>query len=650
MEKNVKIKIFNMAFGPNIFKTQRIRLSELYQDSVNYLSSTYGNVGQYFTMASPMGQLLQVMLNYGRMILFYIEDSITELNIKSASRPTSVRGLAALTGHNPSRAMGARGTLTCTYNGTSIDAYASTITIPNYTTLTNKSNSLTYTVVLPGEEARINLTSVNNFLDLNILQGVIEYQQSTGTGDPLQSFNFATKKGASIDNFFVNVYVNGKRWPIQSSILDMVFDQESCMVKTGQTGGIDVFFGNGYNGKIPPLGATILVEYLITDGDSGNIDTQNQNAKDQWIFTSNGYALNGEPVDLNKILSITVKNAVLFGTLDEPLYLTRLLAPHTSRSFVLANANNYIYFLRKLNMFTIIDAIPGFATFNDQYALDKYNQAKSAQEIINSEYLNLVATYGVNSTQAKAKKESLDVANKKVYQTQETINEQKKDDNTVYLFLIPDVNKRISPGINYYDAPISSFKLQPGEQTALLDLIEESGQRVVTIDNAILEIQYPQFVLNMSLILWDGYEYDNVRESIINVTSDYFLKNTRRDRIPVSDIVRIVEGVEGVDSVNVWFDADKNNFDIYRTHYGLDDYGDIILQRYVKDAWNNNVPIKDVYALIRGGFESYNGVEYEDGTAKNKLSTINIQVRGYTPKDLNEENNQAILNNVGTNA
>ena len=33
---------------------------------------------------------------------------------------------------------------------------------------------------------------------------------------------------------------------------------------------------------------------------------------------------------------------------------------------------------------------------------------------------------------------------------------------------------------------------------------------------------------------------------------------------------------------------------------------------------------------------------------KSKLSTINIQVRGYTSKDLNEENNQAILNNVGT--
>jgi hypothetical protein len=188
--------------------------------------------------------------------------------------------------------------------------------------------------------------------------------------------------------------------------------------------------------------------------------------------------------------------------------------------------------------------------------------------------------------------------------------------------------------------------LTTAEKTAILDLIEESGQRVITVDNAILEIQYPRFVLSMSLILWEDSDYDTVREEILTATSDYFLKNTRRDRIPVSDLIRVVEGVEGVDSVNLWFDADKNNFDIYRTHYGIDDYGDIILERFVKDAFDNEVPVRDIYALIRGGFESYNDVFYEDGTEKSKLSTINIQVRGYTSKDLNQIHNQAILNNI----
>lgn len=630
-----------------LFQTTRIRFSELYKDSIEFLKSIYGSVGQYFTMASPMGQLLQTTLNYGRMILYYIEDSITELNIRTATRPNSVKGLASLSGHNPSRAMAARGSLRLSFNGKKIPIiYGNVITIPNYTTLTNNQNGLTYTIVLSGEEVRMELNSMDNFVDVNIIQGTLEYQQATGTGDPLQSFNFQTKKGSGIDNYFVNVYIDGEKWSIVNSILDMTLDQNTVMVKSGQTAGIDVFFGNGYNGKIPRLGSTILVEYLVTDGDSGNISMMTSNLKNTWSFTTKGFSLNSEEVDLNKVLTVLIQNDIMFGAQPEPLYLTRLLGPHVSRSFVLANKNNYIYFLRKLNIFTIIDAIPGFATFDDQYTLDKYNQAKTSYEQVNNEYLTIISRYGTDSTQALAKKPDVDQAAKNVEYYEIQLKEQKKDDNTVYLFLVPDINKRIPSGENYYTCSQNAFSLSESEKTAILDLIEESGQRIITVDNAILNLQYPKFTLNMSLILWEGALYDTVRSNIVAETSDYFLQNTRRDRIPVSDLIKIIEDVDGVDSVNVWFDADIDNLNIYKTHYGIDDYGDIILERYVKDAFGNNVPIKDVYPLIRGGFNNAQGTFYEDSLEKSKLSTLNIQVRGYTTKDLNSENNVAILSNT----
>lgn len=630
----------------SIFSTSRIRFSELYEDSINFLKSTYTEVGQYFTMGSPMGQLLQVILNLGRMILFYIEDSTTELNIKTATRPQSILGLTSLTGHNPSRAIAARGTLRFTYNGQKLDTYSSIVAIPNYSQLVNNQNGLTYTVILSGEELRIDLTSKNNYVDVNVVQGTIEYQQATGTGDPLQSFNFQTKKGANVDNYFVNVYVDGKLWPKVDSILDMVFDQEAVMIKTGQTGGFDIFFGTGYNGKVSRMGSVILVEYLITDGEAGNITSIDSNTKNTWKFATPGFAINSVEIDLNKILTVSIKNDIIFGTLSEPIYLTRLLGPHTSRSFVLANTTNYIYFLRKLNIFTVIDAIPGFATFEDQYVLDKYNQAQATYESTNTEYLQLSATYGVNSTKAIAKKTELDNVQKQVYYYQNLMNEQKKDDNTVYLFLVPDVNKRITSGENYYTCSMNAFQMSANEKTAILDLIEESGQRILTIDNAILNLQYPRFTINMSLILWEGTIYDNVRQDIVSKTSEYFLRNTRRDRIPVSDLVKLIEGINGVDSVNIWFDASKDNLAIYKTHYGIDDYGDIILERFVKDAFGNNVSIKDVYPLIRGGFENASGTYYEDNLTKNVLSSVNIQVRGVTRKDINSEHNIAIVNSL----
>jgi hypothetical protein len=51
----------------------------------------------------------------------------------------------------------------------------------------------------------------------------------------------------------------------------MTLNEEACMVKTGQSGGIDIFFGTGYNGMIPNTGSTILIEYLATNGEDGNI-------------------------------------------------------------------------------------------------------------------------------------------------------------------------------------------------------------------------------------------------------------------------------------------------------------------------------------------------------------------------------------------
>lgn len=407
-----------------------------------------------------------------------------------------------------------------------------------------------------------------------------------------------------------------------------------------------MFFGNFFNGSVPRMGSVILVEYLITDGDRGNISTMEQNLQNAWKFTSTGYTLNGDQFDLNSVLNVSVQNSIIFGTMDEPLYLTRLLAPRMSRSFVLANANNYIYFIRKLNLFTIIDAIPGFATFEDQYSLDKYNQANTTFQSINTQYIQASSTFGVNSTQATALKTQLNNAQGQLYFYQNMLLEQKKDDNTVYLFLVPDINKRIAAGENYYTASIDAFALSDNEKTAILDLIEESGQKIITVENAILNLQFPRFTLNMSLILFDGFNYDDVRQVIISKTSEYFMNNTRRDRIPVSDIVSIIENIDGVDSVNVWFDASKDNFNIYKTFYGIDDYGDIILERYVKDAFGNNIPIKDVYPLIRGGFDNIQGTHYEDSLTKNKLSSLNIQVRGYTVNDLNSENNKVVLNNI----
>jgi hypothetical protein len=162
---------------PSLFDTSRIRFAELYNDAINFISTSYDEVGQAFSMASPMGQLLQIILHLNRMNLYYIEDSITELNINTATRPASVKGLAAITGHNPSRATAARGTILLKYNNSQINIEGDTIIIPQYTQIISNVTGLTYTMVLPGQEVYVNMNSSDQ-VDVDIVQGIIDYQQA----------------------------------------------------------------------------------------------------------------------------------------------------------------------------------------------------------------------------------------------------------------------------------------------------------------------------------------------------------------------------------------------------------------------------------------------------------------------------------------
>ncbi|MGL5691968.1 MAG: hypothetical protein ACRDD8_14260 [Bacteroidales bacterium] len=630
-------------FGP--FELSRLKFGELYNDAVKFINNTYKSVGQQFTMASPLGQLLQVTLHFGRMILYYIEDAATELNILTATRPESIKGLATLTGHNPSRAIASKGVIRLKLKKDISDT-RQMVVIPNNTVLLNLTNNLMYTIDNSGTEIRLDSNGDSNGVLVNVIQGTIEAQQATGTGEPLQSFNIQPKKNSNIDNYYVNVYVNGEMWQKQESILDMPFMSKSVMVKTGQTGGIDVFFGNGYNGLIPNSGAVITIEYLMCDGLYGNVRKQSNADDNAWSFKSNGYTINSENVDLNSVVTVSLERDIILGASSEPIYLTRLLAPNTSRSYVLANEQSYNHFLRKLNMFSIIDAFPGYATYEDKYTAENYNKANLAYIESHKNYMKMLSLHGeTHSLTVSAKSEMDELYNMAMYWSNKH-EEGKKDDNTVYLYLVPDILKRISTNESYFTCDISKFNLTDDEKTAILDLIESSGQRVLTVDNVIIQPKFAKFSINMSLILWEGFDVDSIKNTIYNKLGEYFATNTRRDRLPISDINRIIEDIDGVDSVNVYYDADVNNEKIYGDGYGIDQFGDIILTRNETDYNGNQLKISDIYPLIRGDFYNYNDVFYADVLDNNKTSIINISVRGYTKKDYNALNSRRVVDTI----
>jgi hypothetical protein len=610
-----------------IFKANRIKFQELYNDAFEYIRAVYNANGKEFTMASPFAQIVTVLLHLGRMILFYIENSITELNIRTAYHPRSIQGLATLTGHIPSSGISARGTLYMSYKNNG-NYLGKNISINNFTRIQNTANGLTYLAVLPSNSMQLTVGAYDSKVEISIIQGDIHYQRVTGTGNALQSYHFSLKPGSYLDNFFINVYVNGESWENVPSILDMTYKQKACIIRNSIDGGIDVFFGTNNNGAIPEEGASIVCEYILSDGYNGNILSDEDD--NYWSFEDPGYDSEGDYVDLNSLYTLTSGSDIVFGMYGESLEMTRQLAPHMSRSFVLANEVNYRTFLSKLNIFSKIHVFSGFHTYTDSKAEIDYENAKVEYSSLKESYLSQVNLTGKNSRAALDLYDKVLEAKKQVDLTKRIFNESREDDNVIYMYLIPDITKRISGNENYFTCPQSVFSLTKDEKEGILNLIDNSGQKMLTVENRIIDPIFVKFAVNIFIQMWSDYDFNAVKSSIIAAVSDYLIKNDRRDRIPISDIISVVEAVDGVDSVTAFFDADKNNSVYYgKGKYGIDDYGDIILERDVKGVFGTNIYTNDLYPMFRGPFTSAEGIEYSD-SIESLVSPINITLRGKT--------------------
>jgi hypothetical protein len=176
-------------------------------------------------------------------------------------------------------------------------------------------------------------------------------------------------------------------------------------------------------------------------------------------------------------------------------------------------------------------------------------------------------------------------------------------------------------GENYFSVPQLYFTLTEQEKDKVLSLIEDSGQKIVTTVVKIVDPIVKRYVMNVSLVTFDGYSTFNVRSQIVEAVSTYFLNTKRRDRIPKSDLIKVIEEIEGVDSVNISFLSEDNEAKVDQTLplIGLDEFGDIVLA-------------KDELPLVRGGWTDHNGVQYTDGIVNDKPCSLNIEFKKVTTK------------------
>jgi len=472
----------------NFLSTSRIKTTEMIADTRSYISRMYGRANELFTSASPFSQILDVLTQITSLIFYYIEDSTVEQSILTAQNPESIYGLSRLAGHDSFRGSAASGEIKIRLNTTAFnDIKGDSLNILANTTIISSKNGLKYILKTNNDQFRIEKSNAN-YLYIPIVQGKLESQILTGTGEKLQSFNVVIK--GNTDHHAVRVSVNSELWTKYDSLYDMKVGTKGYLVKTGITGGLDIYFGNGSFGAIPIAGASISVEYLVNEGARGNLSGY----KDlNFTFETEGFDSLGNSINLNNMLESTFTAAPKMGADPESIELTKLIAPLQSHSFVLATPNNYEHFLSRYGMFSYLDA---YNTTDDGY-LD--------------------------------------------------------DDNIIYLFMLPDTARKLNKNNDYFNLNQEEFFFSEDENNGILETLEKSGQQMVTTEVKIVKPKVQYFRMDVKIRYFEGYNKQSLYTEIRSKISSYLINITRRDRLPKSDIIALLEGVEGIDSVNIRF-------------------------------------------------------------------------------------------------
>lgn len=583
----------------------RIQGDEIYSDTKNYLSRVYSTAGSVFSPASPYGQILIAVANIGMLILLYLEDVAASNNFLTATDTADIYGTAQLAGHDSYRGVAAKGEIKFRFKpGQETSFPGPHLTIKDGTIIRCLNNNLKYTIKFSQEEFRLKKGN-SEFVHAVIVQGAYFKQSVIGTGRATQTFNINIP--GTIDHDDIKVWVNGELWKKYHSTYDMSGKNvKGVVVRTGLNGGIDLIFGNGYFGAIPNMGAIIEVQYLEHDGTAGIIDISAGDL--QFQFQDTGVDFRGEEHDLNELLISQAVHSPTLGADPENTSFTKFIAPLASKSFVLSGPENYEYFLSRYNSFSYIDA---YNTKDDEY-LD--------------------------------------------------------DDNVTYLFILPDINRKLTSDLDYFTIPEDYFTLSKNEQLSIKRTLDESGQQATSSEVVIVNPKLTMYSLNVVIRYFDDYDTDMIRDEIRNKLSEYFLSVKRRDKIPKSDLIALVENIDGVDSVNIFFVSRRNEEAIKNGYYikstfkvtpttpflqegendkkkyvffnkeridtkiklepnfdpklGLDEFGDIVIQ-------DKELPI------IRGGWSDRNDTYYNEFPTTGQPSSLSIYFKEKVKQSVN---------------
>jgi len=562
-----------------------------------YLRTEHNKAGALFSNASPYGQILSVVESLHQLSMLYIKNAITQFDLGETNNFNSrvIKNTALLAGHIPGRAISATGAIRLTVKpeiDLEKEVVNAQITFTNRMTMKNSTNSLFYSLNL-GSARRTEKLKRGKSFTLPIIQGKWTTASFTGDGRPMQTINITEIGDQEIENFYVEVVVAGRVYTIKSHLYDLLPDEYSCVVRTGFNDGIDVIFGNGGFGKIPDLASPINISYLKSDGANGNIYRRTIN---DFKMIDELIDADGNTINIEKVFDVEIHTDINFGSDGETIEFTRGVLPISSNNFVLALPQQFAYHLKRLGVFTHVNA--------------------------------------------------------------------EEKNGTIYIYLTPNIKLFKRQDEDYFSIPIrtestqngqvvysSPFDLDTYEKSKIVKYLKSGGNIMLTSKFIVESPKLSFYSMNIFVMRYSDATQDSVNAQIYTRISNFFLDLKRIDRIPKSDIVRLLSGIRDVHSVDVNFIC-RNNEEYHKDGALSVEYSTLTFNssQYTNissgepSVYNSTKVIgldpvlgdiifnANELPIIRGGWRDRNGVYYSDDSPSSgegtSLKSVNVITKG----------------------
>lgn len=622
-------------------KFNQITFNRLYQQIATFLKKQYKRGNNIFTLGSPSGQILQVITQLFQMNMLHIQNVQNSFNFSETNGQTNIsfmRNMARVGQYDPSRATSSVGTLSISVKGgvnITDEIDGNNLVFRNKQRLKCAKNNLEYILDLSDDELTFSISNPNDIV-LNVIQGEWKDDLSfTGTGEINQSINIPKPStNEDVDNYNFKVFVNGELWTRKKHKYELLPNEKAFIAYTGFNGGVDIIFGNNQEGLAPELGNIIEIQYLVTNGTDGNLQNTQIN---EFKFIDQPENEFGDEVNIDNLYDISVKEELSFGTNGDDADFIRKILPYASSNFVLSGPDQYKFFLMRLGLFNIIDV---YTTDKSSTKLikDIYKLAKTNTDLLNE--INNADNTSTLKQMVKSNLNEIILLRKMLLQD--------GGENIVNIMLIPNISLYygIDTDSNYFTVDENLFILSDLDKERILNYLTREGIQVISNEVRIIDSVLKKYVVNVTARIYDDSTELNVINSITNVISEYFTLQMRRDRIPPSDLIRKLDTLNSIDSVDVSFVSkdnemyhkeflvkaaqfkienerfpenteivmsDGNTYEENRT-IGLDPVlGDILIE-------------KDEVPIIRGGFtDRYNNF-YNLEPGDGEFSSVNIMI------------------------